>query len=289
MAKKKELTAEEVAEINAKKAREAGLAHVEDESENAEIDFSQGSSLLSGSDEKMYPFFAGLSRSLIGLKNRICKIPLFFGIVSLGIICCCEFVHIRAIPLLANVTANVDGRMLSMLFFFTVLLSILSVVAYLNATGKHVTKNKKIAMSIVFYVMMFIQLALNINYLININKQVAEAELPTITMSNDYISHSYTYTILHTVFLCITIVFAALEPLLQPLFKKIPVERGIRKIDGFFKKLFRKDKSSTVVVEINEENKVVEEDIEETPEEKEAEEVSVDEVVDAINNEDTSN
>lgn len=218
MAKKKQLTAEEVKKINSEKARKAGLASVD---ESTSVNFSSDSSLVNNDSlVRKKGFRLLLARNLISLKNHISKVPMFFCVCSMIVICVCEFVHIRALPLLTSVAGN--GSMNAVYFFITLLLAVLSVVVYMNATNKHSSKKKKIVMLVIFFIMMIGQLGLNINYIININYQWNVSF--TASSTNEDIINSYTYTILHSVFLVITIICAGLEPVLQPIFKQIHIK-----------------------------------------------------------------
>lgn len=220
MAKKKQLTAEEVAKINAEKVQNSGLAHVDDDTS---INFSADSSLsVDDTAVRKSGFILSLSRFLISLKNKISKVVLLFAVGSMLIICMCEFVHVRALTLL-----NTSKNALSIFFFFALLLSILSVVCYMNSSNKHSSKRKKYGMLGVFFVMMLVQVGFDIYYIIVSNE---------VNSTNANVIDSTNYTYLHLVFVAITIILAAIEPVLQPYFKRINVNK-------FFDKLYLKQQN----------------------------------------------
>lgn len=183
-------------------------------------------------------FELSLNRSLISLKNHIYKVPMLVTILSTIFFYCTIFIKVRAIFMLPNNNAVNDfyTAMYStsgMLFFFTALFSILFVVAYMNANGKHVSSKKKWSMMIIYYVMAAVQIALDILLILTLNKYCSD-NYPSGAPIDDSIKMqsmpvSVTWTWIHIITLCLAIVLSILAIVLQPTFKKIKVDISFKK------------------------------------------------------------
>ena len=183
-------------------------------------------------------FELSLNRSLISLKNHIYKVPMLVTILSTIFFYCTIFIKVRAIFILPNNNAVTDfyTAMYStsgMLFFFTALFSILFVVAYMNANGKHVTSKKKWSMMTIYYIMAVAQIALDVMLILTLNKYITDH--PDIGYKvNDSVNMqvmpvSVTWSWIHIITLCLAIVLSILAIVLQPAFKKIKVDISFKK------------------------------------------------------------
>lgn len=179
-----------------------------------------------------------LNRSLISLKNHIYKVPMLVTILSTIFFYCTIFIKVRAIFMLPNNNAVTDfyTAMYStsgMLFFFTALFSILFVVAYMNANGKHVSSKKKWSMMTIYYVMAAAQIALDVLLILTLNKYCGD-NYPSGAPIDQSIKMqtmpvSVTWTWIHIITLVIAIVLSVLAIVLQPTFKKIKVDISFKK------------------------------------------------------------
>lgn len=185
-------------------------------------------------------FELSLNRTLISLKNHIYKVPMFVTMLSTIFFYCTIFIKVRAIFMLPNNNAVVDfyTAMYStsgMLFFFTALFSILFVVTYMNANGKHASPTKKWSMLTLYYIMAVAQIALDVLLILTLNKYIADnygaiANVPVDqTINMQTMPVSVTWTWIHIITLGVAIVLSVLAIVLQPAFKKIKVDISFKK------------------------------------------------------------
>lgn len=183
-------------------------------------------------------FELSLNRSLISLKNHIYKVPMFVTMLSTIFFYCTIFIKVRAIYMLPNNNAVTDfyTAMYStsgMLFFFCALFSILFVVAYMNANGRHVTPKKKWSMMTIYYIMAVAQIVLDMLLILTLNRYVAD-NYPSGAPIDQSIKMqtmpvSVTWSWIHIVTLGLAIVLSILAIFLQPFFKKIKVDISFKK------------------------------------------------------------
>ncbi len=165
------------------------------------------------------PFKLGLLRNFIKLKNHIAIVPLISAILTLVILNFTIFIHVDALVLLRNDSFN------AFKFFVNVIDSLLIVMCYLRVYSRKATKKQKIIFSVLFYVLIALSFYLDIDYLTDIHVELNLANNTNRITDNDKnsIANSYHWYFVHVIFLGITTVLAALEPVLQPFTKKIHI------------------------------------------------------------------
>ncbi|MDD6240001.1 MAG: hypothetical protein PUA93_00245 [Eubacteriales bacterium] len=166
------------------------------------------------------PFKLGLLRNFIKLKNHIAIVPLISAIVTLVILNFTIFIHVNALMALRNDPFN------AFKFFVNVIDSLLIVMCYLRVYSRKATKKQKIIFSVLFYVLIALSFYLDIDYLTDIHVELNLANTKNRIVDdakNNYIANSYHWFYVHVIFLGITTVLAALEPVLQPFTKKIHI------------------------------------------------------------------
>ena len=127
-------------------------------------------------------------------------------------------VHVNATVCLTKDKLN------SFWFFLNIILSILSVLVFININSKKTEKKKWIVMMVMFYVIIICSGLIDILYMrdINIESNLVNV-INQITDKEGYVPRSYSYTMTHFIFLIIDAVLAAICPILQPLTKKIHI------------------------------------------------------------------
>jgi len=163
-------------------------------------------------------------KMVISLKRNYYVIPLFFVAI-----CCMQFTF--SLDKLSNIFARVNNDYCCLYIFIITLLSILSIVAYLNYSGKSHPKY----MLIIYLVMLAVQLTLdfiiyNANSLNLIEEKQALAEaiasnnqtaIDTYTIAVNNGTSAGTSIMVHIVLSFVTLVFVLTAPLMQKLFRKI--------------------------------------------------------------------
>lgn len=167
------------------------------------------------------PFKLFCIRTFIKVKNHISIIPMILTVVSMMLLSIPIHSHIEAMNKLARDTYN------SFYLFADLILAILSILAYINVNSKKSSKAKKIGMSVFFYIVMAIQIYIAFYFLydINIETKVLFNDNNKVVDSDGVIAKSRSLFLVHAIFCIITVVLAALEPLLQPVCKKIKIKR----------------------------------------------------------------
>ncbi len=202
--------------------------------EEVKVDFSNTDDQVS----RKSGFELSLNRSLISLKNHIYKVPMFVTMLSTVFFYCTIFIKVRAIYMLPNNNNVTDFytamySVTAMLFFFCALFSILFVVAYMNANGKHVTPKKRWSMMAIYYVMAVAQIILDVLLILTLNKYVADnygANVPVDSSINmQSMPVSVTWSWIHIITVGLAIVLSVLAIFLQPVFKKIKVDISFKK------------------------------------------------------------
>jgi hypothetical protein len=203
-------------EKNAKKAIEPS----EETTEKA-VDYSAlaNGSIKAGDDvnkaASANAFKLGIVRILIKLKNHIAYIPLLLTVISMGILTFTIRDHAEALATVAN------GRLNPFFLFCNVLLSILSILLYMNATSPKSSKKKSIGMYVLYFLFMLCQILIEVHYMLDIK---VETSMVNATVAySAMVSRSYNWSMNHMIWVIVTIVFAALAPVFQPLTKKIRI------------------------------------------------------------------
>lgn len=159
-------------------------------------------------------------RNLIKIKNHIAFFPLIMSIVSMMIIT-------LNIPSFNNSCVVLRNEPMNAFYFFcNVLLSILIVLAYINASNRKVSKKKKIFYSILFFVLVGLSLLLDYIYLhdISVESHLYNAmNQVTGDPKYFYVADSLKYTRIHIICLYVSLGMAIIEPFLQPLVHKIHI------------------------------------------------------------------
>jgi hypothetical protein len=203
-------------------AEEKKASGLDTENETDSIDYQGFSSMASASDDvnkvaQMSGVKLSLTRSIIKVKNHIAYIPFLFVILSMVVLTFALRDHNEAAFYLTSSS-------IAFWMFVDVLSSMLATLCYMNATAKHVTKGKKIAMSALFYVLMLVQILIDLYMLHDYIVEQNLANSPIVSDKAVYaISESGKWLNIHLAFVYITLVLAVLEPFLQPLFSKIKV------------------------------------------------------------------
>ncbi len=166
------------------------------------------------------PFVLFLTRTLIKVKNHVSIIPMLFVLATMMIITFTIQVHVQADVVLHN------DKMNAFWFFLNVILSLLSVLAYININSKKTDKKKWIIMMVLFYVIIFCSGLIDILYMrdIRIEQNMFNA-LNKIDDKDNYVVRSYGYTMTHLIFLIVDGVLAALAPIVQPYTRKIQIHK----------------------------------------------------------------
>jgi hypothetical protein len=160
-------------------------------------------------------------RNTIKLKNHISIIPMLMCIISMMVLT-------FSISPIVNATVRLHNDTLNAFFFFlNVLLSLITVLAYINVFGQHASFKKKLWMSILFYVCVVAEVYLDYYFLKDI--QIETGLYNGINKVSDdekyfYIARSQRVMIAHMICLGVTTVLAILAPILQPLTRKIHVK-----------------------------------------------------------------
>ncbi len=121
---------------------------------------------------------------------------------------------------ISNTTAKIQGPGMGLAGFATMLLSILSLVCFLNAFPHR--KKTNIPMLVLMFLMVAVVIGADIYYGTKITEAVTR-EVNPISMDgpNAYIARAASMLRVHTVLLVIGAVLTALLPLYRPLIKKI--------------------------------------------------------------------
>lgn len=156
-------------------------------------------------------------KKLIYLKNHLYVIPLLASAVSLAIITLTMHVFTDAIVYMPY--TNIDA----FFYFIIVLASIMSCVSYLMANGKRVSRVKKTVMLVMFFLLIAVQIALDVHYVLDVAYQIGRDETLKLKWQ---VPQSSDWTVAHIVALSVTALLAVAAPLLQPLTRKIQL--GVR-------------------------------------------------------------
>lgn len=164
---------------------------------------------------KLLNAFKGFGRRfLISLKKNPQFIPLTMLLISF-------LVYSLNLTDVSNTTATLQGKGMGLCEFLTMLFSILSMIAILNAFPKRKKPNYPIVVLIV--AICIIVIVADLIYL----SKVSEAFLTLETANRKYYeSYITTYDMLyvHVVLMAITIVTVVIEPILAKLLKKIKIK-----------------------------------------------------------------
>lgn len=151
-------------------------------------------------------------KKAIKLKNHLYLIPLAITAISMVIITFTMFIFSDAIVTMPYNDIN------AFCYFIIVLAAVMGTVSYLMANGRHVSKFKKIAMHVMYYILMVLQIILDIRYVLDVDAQVLRDSTLTAKWQ---VPMSQTWSIVHIVVLGIAIILSIAAPLLQPRIKKI--------------------------------------------------------------------
>lgn len=154
-----------------------------------------------------------LRKQVVGLKRQPSKIVLIF----IGL---CLVVYTFNMTAISNTTERVNGERMGLMAFITTLLSILIVVAAMNAYPKR--KPTRISMLVITFAMIAIMILCDIGYYLAIEKALNRPVEPLqITEATMYILKAQSILITHIVFLAITSVIIICLPLIKRLLMKI--------------------------------------------------------------------
>ena len=154
-----------------------------------------------------------LRKWLVALKRR----PQMIALIVLA----AAFVYYSLnLTQISNTTAKIYGSGMGLAEFLTMLLSILSLVCFLNAFPHR--KKTNIPMLVLMFVMVGIVIGCDLFYGGRINEAVSRAENPISTEGvNSYIAAAAGMLKVHVVLLGIGAALTALLPVYRPLIRKI--------------------------------------------------------------------
>ncbi len=193
---------------------------------NTSIDSSALGAVEEGSDEaslvealQQNAFVLALTRFFIKIKNHVSIIPMVMTIVCTIIITCTIHTHLVAINALGRNDLN------SILFFCNNVLSIVSCLLYINVNNKKTETKKKIIFTVLFFIVVGLELFINFRYMRDINIELSLVNSKNKVTDDGSITKSYAYTNLHNIFLFIDIALVILAPIVQPFAKKIQIHK----------------------------------------------------------------
>lgn len=172
------------------------------------------------------PFTLFFIRTFIKVKNHISIIPMVLTVISMMILTIPIQIHVNCMVTLKNDTYN------AFYFFVDVILSIISILCYLNVNSKKSSKNKKIVFSVLFYVLMIAQAFIAFYFLrdIKIETNLYSSSNKVTDISNErYLTKSQSFFISHLISTLLTIILAILAPIVQPFCKKISINSKKKK------------------------------------------------------------
>jgi phosphoglycerol transferase MdoB-like AlkP superfamily enzyme len=154
-----------------------------------------------------------LRKWLVSLKRK----PHMIALVVLAV----AFVYYSLnLTQISNTTAKIYGNGMGLAEFATMLLSMLSLVCFLNAFPHR--KKTNIPMLVLMFIMSGIVIYCDIFYGSRITEAVTRADNPISAEGvNSYISSARNMLHVHTVLVIIGVVLTALLPVYRPLIKKI--------------------------------------------------------------------
>ena len=167
-------------------------------------------------------FVLFLTRLFIKVKNHIAIIPMILIVVTMMIITFTIQVHVNATVKLANDKFN------SFWFFINIILSLMSVLLYINIQSRKIEKKKWIIFMVLLYLVLAGEMIIDILYMRDIRIETSltnSINLVVDKTEEQFVARSYGYTMTHLVFLIIDAVAAALAPILQPVAKKIQIRK----------------------------------------------------------------
>lgn len=159
-------------------------------------------------------------RNIIKLKNQLNIIPMLCIVAAMVILTCTLFYHDAAVLLLIYDDWN------ALLLFVNVLASILAILMYMRVYSRKTKKNMKIAMAVLFYLVVAFELYIDFRYIHNLDVQMALNNnlVQIVDDAAGSIAHSRSFTIVHIVLLIVSAVTSILAPVLQPFAKKIHIK-----------------------------------------------------------------
>lgn len=153
-------------------------------------------------------------KQIVGFKRTPSRIVIILLILSL-------IIYTFNMGAISNTTALINGVRMGLYSFITTLLSILVVVAAMNAYPRRKPVRK--SMLVVTFVMIAAMLLCNIGYFLLINKALTRAVAPIqVTKERAYITTAQIIVIVHSIFLLISASIIILLPL---------ISKGLRKIN----------------------------------------------------------
>lgn len=168
-------------------------------------------------------FVLAVTRFVIKIKNHVSIIPLIMFIITMMIITFTIQVHVNATVLLGNDTMN------SFWFFINVILSLLTVLLYININSKKTSRTKWIVCMVLLFLVIIGEIIIDalymrdINIEINLVNSVNKVDLAKDT--ENYVLRSLAYTRTHMIFLIIDAVLAIAAPIVQPYTKQIRLHK----------------------------------------------------------------
>jgi hypothetical protein len=170
-------------------------------------------------------FKLSLLRFSIKLKNHIAYIPLVMTVLCMMMITFNISIHVQALVILKNDPNN------ALKFFINVVLSIVMILIYINVQAKHQTPKKKWIFFGLYFVVVALVLLLDFEYAhdIGIETSLFSSVNQVTDGEKHYVSDSLKFTNIHAIMVIITAILAAVEPVLQPLCKKIHFGNKVKK------------------------------------------------------------
>lgn len=152
-------------------------------------------------------------KKVVSIKRKPQKIGLFAFVLTF-------LYYALNLTSVSNTTAKIQGPGMGLCGFATMLLSILSIMCYMNSFPHRKKVNKP--MLILFFLMVGIIIFCDIRYRGLIYEAVTRANNPiVITEALSYIKKAYDMLNLHIIFLVISSVLTALGPVFKMLLSRI--------------------------------------------------------------------
>lgn len=172
-------------------------------------------------------FILFFKRAFIKTKNHITIIPLILTVISMMVLTIPIQAHVNTMSILKNDKYN------AFYLFVNIILSIISILCYININSKKTSKKKKIVFSVLFYILMISQALIDFYFLrdIRIETNLYNLTNKVVDTKEGFLHKSQSLFLIHMIFVLITVLFAILAPILQPVIKKISLTDVKKKND----------------------------------------------------------
>ena len=162
-------------------------------------------------------FKLSAGRSLIALKNHVSTIPMLMVTACLVMVTFSLHAH-------NNAVYRLQSGIESFYVFAIILCATICTIAYLNVQGKHTSKKKVIWMSVIFYLLVAVQIILEYHIIHEYNVEMNLVNGPlTDEVTVAALKNSAGLFNAHIIMLYIAVALAVAAPIVQPYAKKIQI------------------------------------------------------------------